>query len=204
MEMNSPNKRKQQANETKKRIYGAATELIHEKGFENVRIEDISKRANVSMGLFYNYFTSKADVLTESFIENTNGLHMRIREEYLLGLRGLEKLEEFIRRVADLRINVYNKEELKQHYINIMLYPERYFKTQDNSAIIAIIVEAIEEAKEDGIIREDAPSEKIAGRVSAIIRGVTLDGLFFKNATSSDLQGPMLDIAMAYVRSFMK
>lgn len=204
MDTTPQSKRKQQANETKKRIYSAAAALIREKGFENVRIEDISKRANVSMGLFYNYFTSKADVLTESFIENTNGLHMRIKDEYLQGLRGLEKLEEFIRRVADLRINVYNKEELKQHYINIMLYPERYFRTQDNSAIIAIITEAIEEAKQDGIIREDAPSHLIAGRTSAIIRGVTLDGLFFKNATSSDLQGPMLDIAMAYIRSFSK
>ena len=39
--------RKQQAAETKKRIFAATMSLIEEKGFENVQIRDIQNRANI-------------------------------------------------------------------------------------------------------------------------------------------------------------
>ena len=51
-------KRKQQALETKQKIFQATMELIDENGVENVQIEDISRKANVSVGLFYKYFAN--------------------------------------------------------------------------------------------------------------------------------------------------
>ena len=54
-------KRKLQAIETKQKIFEATMELAEEKGIENVQIEDISRKANVSMGLFYKYFALKAE-----------------------------------------------------------------------------------------------------------------------------------------------
>ena len=43
-------KRQLQAIETKKKIYDAAVQVINEKGFGNVSIEDITTRANVAKG----------------------------------------------------------------------------------------------------------------------------------------------------------
>lgn len=44
-------------------IIAAATELFMEVGYLNVTIEQITKRANISKGLLYNYFSGKEDLL---------------------------------------------------------------------------------------------------------------------------------------------
>lgn len=53
--------------ETKESIYNAAIRLFKEKGFTNVLIEDITTAANTAKGNFYNYFTSKKDLLYHTF-----------------------------------------------------------------------------------------------------------------------------------------
>src|SRR6056297_347854 len=56
--------------ETKKkrrqeRIYGAAIELLSEKGYSNTHMRDISERAQLAVGTLYNYYSSKADLYME-------------------------------------------------------------------------------------------------------------------------------------------
>ncbi|MES2142874.1 MAG: TetR/AcrR family transcriptional regulator [Pseudomonadota bacterium] len=41
----------------------AASQLIREQGYDQTRIEDIAARAEVSVGTFYNYFSTKGDLL---------------------------------------------------------------------------------------------------------------------------------------------
>jgi TetR/AcrR family transcriptional regulator, fatty acid metabolism regulator protein len=61
------NKRSQQAQETKQRIFDVASELIIIKGLDNVTLEEISRKAGVSKGLFYHYFKSKSDLIVETY-----------------------------------------------------------------------------------------------------------------------------------------
>jgi len=56
-------KRKTRKENTRKKIFKAALELFTSKGFEKTIIEDITKRANVAKGTFYNFFSKKEDVL---------------------------------------------------------------------------------------------------------------------------------------------
>ncbi|MBN1655396.1 MAG: TetR/AcrR family transcriptional regulator [Deltaproteobacteria bacterium] len=60
-------KRQNQAIETRNQIYDAAIELMDRKGYENITIAEIAKKANVSVGSFYHYFKSKNDILVEIF-----------------------------------------------------------------------------------------------------------------------------------------
>jgi len=48
--------RQVQALTTKNKIYNIAVELLEESRYENIKIEDICKKAEVSVGSFYNYF----------------------------------------------------------------------------------------------------------------------------------------------------
>lgn len=59
--------RQMQALATKNRIYKIAIELMEKRGYEDVKVEDICKKAKVSVGSFYNYFKSKNDILSEIF-----------------------------------------------------------------------------------------------------------------------------------------
>ncbi len=66
--------RQLQAQKTKRKIYKAAVELFDRHGFDNTTIEDISKKAGVSVGAFYHYYTSKA--------AGDNELYKKIDEFY--------------------------------------------------------------------------------------------------------------------------
>lgn len=59
--------RQKQGIRTKNRIYKHALDLFLKKGFNEVRIIDICKSANVSVGVFYHYFKNKEEILNESY-----------------------------------------------------------------------------------------------------------------------------------------
>lgn len=56
-------RREQKKDEKKERLLQEAIHLFTTKGFENTSIEDITSRAGVAKGTFYNFFTKKEDVL---------------------------------------------------------------------------------------------------------------------------------------------
>lgn len=61
-----PNKRKQQAIATRKKILTTSVQLIREKGYDQVTIDQICEACNLSKGAFYHHFKSKLDIISES------------------------------------------------------------------------------------------------------------------------------------------
>ena len=59
----------------------AACELFLERGYAATSISDITRRAGVSRSSFFNYFSSKADVLWGGFDERIAGLAARLGDE---------------------------------------------------------------------------------------------------------------------------
>jgi AcrR family transcriptional regulator len=56
-----------QAMATKKRIYECGISLMKKYGYENITIEQIAKKAKVSVGTYYHYFQSKFDLFVEIY-----------------------------------------------------------------------------------------------------------------------------------------
>jgi AcrR family transcriptional regulator len=56
-------RRERKKEETRQRIFLAAVELFNEKGFDSTTIDDISQRADVAKGTFFNYFPRKESIL---------------------------------------------------------------------------------------------------------------------------------------------
>jgi AcrR family transcriptional regulator len=56
-------RRERKKEETKERIFKAAVKLFRDKGFEATTIDDITERADVAKGTFFNYFARKEAVL---------------------------------------------------------------------------------------------------------------------------------------------
>ncbi|SEI88399.1 transcriptional regulator, TetR family [Bhargavaea ginsengi] len=61
------NLRQKRGQETKRRIIETAIALFHERGFNNVTVDEIVAVTNTSKGAFYNHFTSKHEVFAEQF-----------------------------------------------------------------------------------------------------------------------------------------
>lgn len=80
--MEKMTKRKLQAIASRKHILETAMELAVDKGFTQVSIQDICKKAGVSTGAFYHYFKSKEEVVLAWY----EGSDARYREEIIPSL----------------------------------------------------------------------------------------------------------------------
>ncbi len=63
----SKTKRQLQAEQTKLKLFNAAVDLLAERDFDSITIRDIVDRANVSIGTFYNYYSTKLEVFYETY-----------------------------------------------------------------------------------------------------------------------------------------
>ncbi len=88
--------RKIAAKNTKRKLLNAAFELLKEKGFEGINVEDITKRAGVGKGTFYTYFKRKEDIVLE--ISRTPFSEIAIELENMEGVIITEKLTFYCRR----------------------------------------------------------------------------------------------------------
>lgn len=61
--------RVQRGQETRRKIIETAISLFHERGFNNVTVDEIVQKTNTSKGAFYNHFRSKHEVFAEQFKE---------------------------------------------------------------------------------------------------------------------------------------
>lgn len=75
--MNNLTPRQKQSIETKDKIYCCAVNLFAKMSYEKVKISDICKAANVSIGAFYHHFQSKESIINEAF----NALDEKLKEE---------------------------------------------------------------------------------------------------------------------------
>lgn len=65
--MNKFNTRQEKSANTKKKLFNIAVTLIKEKGYKNVTISEICKSAGVAKGSFYIHYSSKEDIIRESY-----------------------------------------------------------------------------------------------------------------------------------------
>ena len=61
--MGAQGRRERTRQETKRKLMAAAMTLFGERGFLETRVEDITSRADVGKGTFFNYFPSKEAIL---------------------------------------------------------------------------------------------------------------------------------------------
>ncbi|HET9477347.1 MAG TPA: TetR/AcrR family transcriptional regulator [Dehalococcoidia bacterium] len=90
--------------EVRERIMSATVDLIREHGFPELRIEEIVERAGLSVGTFYLYFDSKADLFVALVTEYTEKLQEQMKAAYategpvaLRIARGLDVYLDFIK-----------------------------------------------------------------------------------------------------------
>ncbi len=107
MEKNTNNltKRKIQAINTKKIIYDTALDLMEKFGYDGITIEDISRKAGVSVGAFYHYFKSKYDILIEIFKRIDDYFKIEVTGK-LIHKSSIENIEKYFQYYAKYNVDV--------------------------------------------------------------------------------------------------
>ncbi|MBN2324967.1 MAG: TetR/AcrR family transcriptional regulator [Spirochaetes bacterium] len=160
--------RQEKAIATKNRIYTAAIDLMDRKGFENITIVDISKKAGVSVGAFYHYFKSKNDILAEIF---------RKADEYFSTLMASgmkkksvpERIIEYFDHYA--KFNKATGVETTQQLFN----PKIKFFIKKSRPMLVLLKDLITQGQEKKEIKNDDDPEELVRLLFIMARGIVFE-----------------------------
>lgn len=81
----------------KRRILGAARNLLVRRGFQDIVLDDVARRAGVAKGTLFLYYRSKEDLFSAVFADLVDQLGEALEALPLSGKRGRALLEETVR-----------------------------------------------------------------------------------------------------------
>lgn len=93
-----------QAKKTHDKVFKTAINLMHSKGFENITVSEICKKAGVSTGTFYNCFESKYNILDEIF-KDADFYFLSVVSTSLKSLPFNKKIQMFFKYYAEYNDN---------------------------------------------------------------------------------------------------
>lgn len=169
MDKNVLTSRQKQAIQTKKRIYDAAVYLMQKHGFEDATIEQVCKKAKVSVGSFYNYFKSKHDVLS-MFYESVDIYFRDVVAGEVESMPYPEKIITFFSHYAryaesnglDFVSHLFGNNENK-----LFIKQDRYMHILMHQILVS--------AQHDGKLTQSMPLEAIEQFLFILARGVVND-----------------------------
>ncbi len=82
---------------TEENIVKAALELFYEKGYAHTSVKEITERANIAKGTFFNYFPSKEDLMQHFAEERLHTLSIFLGKGYILSQPFQKQMEVLVR-----------------------------------------------------------------------------------------------------------
>ncbi|MBL1213785.1 MAG: TetR family transcriptional regulator [Ignavibacteriae bacterium] len=154
---------KADAEQTRMQLMKMAVKVFKDKGYVRTRLDDIAKAAGVTRGAIYHHFGNKAKLFKAIHDENHDMVDRMISDvmnEALAPIEGIKKV------LATLLIRV-EKDEFFREFQEIMektklideLQPLQRESRTKNSESFKMLAQAIEEAKEEGLVRSDVDSQ---------------------------------------------
>lgn len=89
-----------QAEERRRTILAAASDLIAVQGYDGVRLRDVSRRAGVSIGLIQHYFATRDELLAHAIRHLSEELLAQFMHPLPESLGAWERIEELIDRLC--------------------------------------------------------------------------------------------------------
>lgn len=166
-------KRQMQANKTKNKIYKVSVELMEKKGFNNITIEEISKKAGVSVGAFYHYYKSKDDIFFEIYKKADEYFENEVAHQLIEDhLNAFEQIVLFFKHYAKYNMGrgLENVSQLYNTKNKHFIMKSRY--------MITLLQRIIEEGQENNEIFTEMTPESITEYLFIVSRGVVMDWCF--------------------------
>jgi AcrR family transcriptional regulator len=162
-------RRERKKEETKRRIFVAALELFHEKGFEHTTVDEITERADVAKGTFFNYFPHKQSVLAYLSEEWLERVEAQAAET---GATASDRITGLFMAVA----SAYGENRTLAHLVvhagmQQMFCPE---DLQSRNRLVALVRDAVHEGQAGGEFRSDVEPGTIFLALGSAFMGTLL------------------------------
>jgi len=155
----------------KREIFDCGKELFSTNGFKDTNISDITKKAGIAVGTFYNYYPSKEKLFLEIFLEENVKLKRRLMDSLDLKDEPLPLLKKL------LALNIegmYSDPILSQWYNkDVFGKLERLYREENGidkvDFLYGSFTELFRRWQEEGTIRSDLDLDLIMALFTAIV-----------------------------------
>lgn len=152
-------------------LFNCGKELFSEKGFKDTSVSDITKRAKMAVGTFYNYYISKEKLFMEIFMSENVKLKQRV-----IGSLDFNKAPvEIIKELVYINIKGMNENPILKEWNNRDVYNkiEQIYRDENGMGqfdfLFDSFAEIIQKWQDEGKIRRDINVSMIMAFFTAII-----------------------------------
>lgn len=154
---------------TKQQLYRCAMELFREKGYDQVSVDEIVRKAGTAKGTFYIYFSSKADIITEMLRQYDD-----YYDQVAAGLDPTwsveRRLGHMIQASCRFTQDVIGLDLIRVLYIREVSGSGREVRElNEERTLFHILVSLLEEGQRTGQCTQDMPAQELA---MLILRGI--------------------------------
>lgn len=151
--------------------------LFHEKGYNNLGVDELCKRTKMTKGAFYNAFKSKEGFLNQAIsLYGTQNLN-RIKKELepKESETAIERLKGFYLKMLEIQPNINFKGCFVNNIISELGTSNESISAKclnEYNAFLDQIIPTIKEAKESGQIKNELSTKQIAELLHSTFYGV--------------------------------
>lgn len=155
----------------KTRIYDCAKELFSKKGFKDTNISEITKKAGMAVGTFYNYYPSKEKLFMDIFLEENATLKKNCLQSLDLSQNPLI----IVRQMLALNMEGINANPILKEWYNKSVFAKIEQVYREENGIEATdflydtFLELVKQWQSQGKMRSDIDSKMIMMIFAAII-----------------------------------
>lgn len=156
-------------------IYDCAKELFREKGFKDTNISEITKKAGMAVGTFYNYYSSKEKLFMDIFLEENS----KLKQAYFQSLDLDQSPMDVVGEMLKLNVEGTKANPILREWYNRSVFEklEQVYREENGIDTVDFLydnfLELIVLWQKRGKIRNDIDSKMIMMIFAAIINADT-------------------------------
>ncbi|WP_027629141.1 TetR/AcrR family transcriptional regulator [Ruminiclostridium cellobioparum] len=159
----------------KTQIYDSGKELFSLNGFKDTNVSDITKKAGVAVGTFYNYYSSKEKLFMDIFLDE----NVKLKKSCLQSIDLNSSPLEVVRQMLALNVQGMKASPILREWYNRSVFNriEQIYREENGLENFDFLYDSFYEIilkwQEEGKIRRDIDSKMIMTIFAAIINADT-------------------------------
>jgi AcrR family transcriptional regulator len=158
-------RRERKKEETRERIFQEAVRLFHTRGFENTTIDEITEKADVAKGTFFNYYPRKDAVL--AYLSEKRLLEAEANAGAILN--GSQSAREKLIRIYADAASAYEEDRELSRYVLLEVMGRGLAPQEEVSQRWhTLVVKVIEQGQGTGELRRDVDPVRAEGVLGSV------------------------------------
>ena len=155
----------------KAELFRCGKELFSEKGFKGTNVAEITKRAGMATGTFYNYYASKEKLFMEIFLEENARMKRSILDTLDMDADPMEVMGEMVSR----NLRGINADPILREWYNRDVFNkiEQLYREENGLDHVDFLydcfIDVVRKWQNDGKMRSDIDAEMIMAIFAALV-----------------------------------